>query len=229
MRRTIPSILSNPSLPETQPSQGRSSDLSLRLLLSFLPDFLSQKQLELLDNREMHIRLKQMNTTQQMIISRITALEALQRDVSTRQSSFADTLATLESRQTEIENDYSTIQTVLSSIRQNVSELQCVSDSTNRCERELSELSTELQMFRLTSESVQTAQSDGAAVVESRISRLTDVSDDSVVRIDNVEAAIVDLKSEVAALRSSSQDSHQLSVEVGELRSAVSQFKDRVR
>jgi hypothetical protein len=99
----------------------------------------------------------------------------------------------------------------------------------NQCERELSELSTELQMFRLASESFQITHSDGSAVVESRISRFTDVVDDSLVRIVDVEAMIGCLQSDVAAPHSSSNDSHQLSTEVGELRSAVSQVKDRVQ
>jgi hypothetical protein len=63
-------------LPDIQSSQGESFRLSLRPFLSPLPDFLSQRQLELLENHEVHIRLKQMNTTQQMILSHITSFEA---------------------------------------------------------------------------------------------------------------------------------------------------------
>jgi hypothetical protein len=84
-------------------------------------------------------------------------------------------------------------------------------------------------LFGFRSESFQTAHSESATVVESRLSRLADIEDNSLVRIDSLESAIVHLRTEVVTLHSVSNDSHQLSAEVGELRTAVSQLKDCVR
>jgi hypothetical protein len=64
MRRTFPSLLWNPSPPETQSRQLCTSDLLIQTLLSLLPDFLSQRQSE---GREAHIRLKSMTAAQQTI------------------------------------------------------------------------------------------------------------------------------------------------------------------
>jgi hypothetical protein len=161
-----------------------------RVLFSFLSDF--QTQLELLENDKVHIRLNQMNAAQQMIISRVTALEALQRDTSTRQGRLADALVTLESRQNKIENDSSAIQPDLSNVERDVSELEFVGDSTIWSERELTELSTEVQLLSSRSESCQIAQSESAAVVESRLSPLADSANDSLVRI-----SIVHLRADV--------------------------------
>jgi hypothetical protein len=64
MRRTFPSILCNYSGFETQFSQIRSSNLPMQAMLTLLSDFLAQRQSELLENREMHIRVKSMGIAQ---------------------------------------------------------------------------------------------------------------------------------------------------------------------
>jgi hypothetical protein len=51
----------------------------MRAILALLSDFLAQRQWEILENREMDIRVKSLGTAQQTINHRMTALEALKR------------------------------------------------------------------------------------------------------------------------------------------------------
>jgi hypothetical protein len=75
-----------------------------------------------------------------MIISRITALEACRRDISS-----------LELSQTTIEGKHSPIEVTLSNFQSDLLSLQTLHESLNRMKRELFELSTEVRSVLSTS------------------------------------------------------------------------------
>jgi hypothetical protein len=64
---TLSSLLWNPSPPETQSRQVWTSDLLIQTLLALLPYFLAQRQSQVRESRDAHIRVKSMNAAQQMI------------------------------------------------------------------------------------------------------------------------------------------------------------------
>jgi hypothetical protein len=70
---------------------------------------LNNKQ-NLIENHEMKMRMRLMNSQQQSLVSRVSALEALQRDVSMRQTALAASSTTTEG--------------FLKDIRRNISRLQ---------------------------------------------------------------------------------------------------------
>jgi Na+/phosphate symporter len=152
MRRTLPSFLFNPSCLETQSSQVGSSDITTQTLLALLSDFLAERRTELFESREEHIRVKQMKTAQLTINSRVTALEAQQREVTTCQTVLSDDFVVLNDRQNEIAKSHTRIESVLSTINKDISDLQAVLKSINRSDRDESEFLTELRSVR--SESV---------------------------------------------------------------------------
>jgi hypothetical protein len=92
-----------------QMSQADPSDLAMQTMLALLPDFLAQRQKEIHKSREAHVRVKSLGTAQQTMSCRVTALEALQRDVSVRQAASAADLATLGRRQNALESGHSAI------------------------------------------------------------------------------------------------------------------------
>jgi hypothetical protein len=51
----------------------------MRAILALLSNFLAERQWEILESREAHIRVKSLGTAQQTIRHRMTAFEALQR------------------------------------------------------------------------------------------------------------------------------------------------------
>jgi hypothetical protein len=79
MKGTLPFLQCNPSGPERQISQAKSSDFAMRAILALVSDFLAQRQWEILENRDVDIRVKSLGTAHQTVNHRMTALEALQR------------------------------------------------------------------------------------------------------------------------------------------------------
>jgi hypothetical protein len=79
-------------------------------------------------------------------------MEALQRDTTARQTSFALALSTL---QNGFERDHTAIESVLSEVRREIASLQSVCNSVKRTEGEMSELSAE---FRSISSSLTISQ-----------------------------------------------------------------------
>jgi hypothetical protein len=107
MRRTFPSLLWNPSPPETKPRQVCTSDLVIKALLALLPDFLAQRQSEFRESRESHIRVKSMNAAQQTIKCRLNALEAGQREFSVQHSSIEAELSEMRESADRTERELS--------------------------------------------------------------------------------------------------------------------------
>jgi hypothetical protein len=97
---------------------------------------------------EMHNHVKTMGTAQQTFISRVAALEAFQRDASVLQTVLIDNLAILERRHNAIESSHSAMEAALSDVGDELSGLRVVSESANRCERELAELTMEIRSVR---------------------------------------------------------------------------------
>jgi hypothetical protein len=73
-----------------------------------------------------------MNTVQQTFLSRLPALEAIQREESIQNAVFAISLSAVDKRQTMIENNHSTIESDLSSIREDILNQQSILNSMNR-------------------------------------------------------------------------------------------------
>jgi hypothetical protein len=131
------------------------------MLLSLVPDFLAQRQSEILAIQEADVRLKSLMTAQRSMNCQITAFEALHREVSTRQSF---DLATLHQRQTSIEKDHSTIFTALSDIRRDLTELRAARDftelalevqSVHSALKDVTKLTAEVSALRVCSEESQ--------------------------------------------------------------------------
>jgi hypothetical protein len=169
MTRTFSSFLFNPPCSETQQSQP---NLHTQAPLALLCDFLTQRQgeiLEILESRESHIHVKSMIAAQQMIISRITALEAFQRDISSCQFASVDDVVSLTLSQTSIEGKYSAIEAMLSNFQNDLLSLQTSQESLNRMECDLFELSTEVRSVLSTSAISQETLSGQMNDVEERL------------------------------------------------------------
>jgi hypothetical protein len=128
----------------------------VRAILALLPDFLAQRPGEILEAREAHTRVKWLVTAQQMIISRVTALEALQRDASARQSA--------------LESGHSPIEAALSEVRRDLLCLRSARESANRAECEVTELTAEVRSVRSKSKAALEALSRRADGAEERLS-----------------------------------------------------------
>jgi hypothetical protein len=89
----------------------------MRAILALLPEFLAQREKEIHESREAHIRVKSLGTAQQMLICRVTVLKALQRDPSAQQAASAADLTNLGKRQSQIESDRSTVEGMLSALQ----------------------------------------------------------------------------------------------------------------
>lgn len=70
--------------------QAMSSDFAVQAILALLPDFLAQRQREIVESREKHIRVKSGGEAHQIINCRMATLEALRRDASPLQAASAD-------------------------------------------------------------------------------------------------------------------------------------------
>jgi hypothetical protein len=111
-----------------------------------------------------------MIAAQQMIISRITALEAFQRDILSCECASVDDVVSLKLSQAYIEAKYSAIETMLSNFQNDFLSLQTSHKSLNRMECELSELSTEARSVLSTSAISQETLSGQMNDVEEQLS-----------------------------------------------------------
>jgi phage-related minor tail protein len=137
-----------------QISQDRPSDFVIWAILSLVPNFLIQQQREILESREMHIRVKLLEIVQQMIKCRVMALETFLCGVSAQQTASTEDLVTVGRRQDALESEYSAIKAALSEIRRDLLGRHSVYESMNWAEHELTELVAEVQSIGLASEAV---------------------------------------------------------------------------
>jgi hypothetical protein len=191
----------------------------MRTLLSLQSDFFVQRQSELLESHETHIRVKSMGITQQTMNCRIAALEAFHRDLLARETASATRLATLERRQNALDNSHSRIETAMSDVRSDLFGLLTSHESSNRIEREVTELTKEVHLIGSTSETALETLSRRADLAEERLSCQTgkvttlltlveSVQKESALaleRLSQCETAFTQLKSEVSTLRSLSE------------------------
>jgi hypothetical protein len=143
----------------------------MRTILALLPDFLAQRQREIQESREAHIRVKSVGTVQETLNRRVTVLEALQREASAQQTASEAALATLGRRQNAIESDHSAIEAALSEVRRDVFEMRSVRESATQTERELTQLAAEVRSVRSGSEAVLEGLSRRADAAEELLSR----------------------------------------------------------
>jgi hypothetical protein len=107
-------------------SQVEPSGIDIRTIFALLPDFLVHRQTEILESCEAHHRVKLIGTAHQTIISRISALETLQRDTSALQTVSAADLSTLARRQTVFEGCHASIGSARSDVQRELLALQAV-------------------------------------------------------------------------------------------------------
>jgi hypothetical protein len=228
MRRTLPSFLFNPSCLETQSSQIGSSDITTRTLLALLSDFLAERRTELLESREEHIRVKQMKTAQLTINSRVTALEAQQREVTTCQTVLSDDFVVLNDRQNEIAKCHTRIESVLSTVNEDISDLQAVLKSINRSDQDESEFMTELQSLHSESESVHDLLSKRADSAEERLIRLSAVAESVSYSVTTASQSISELNDTIRAIDAITAAQEFVSSRLNQFETSLSRISSEV-
>jgi hypothetical protein len=110
MRRTLPSFL-DPSRLEIQSARIWTSDLLAQALLAALPHFLAQQHREIRESRDSHIHMKSMIAAQQIIICRMDASEARQREVLVHHSAIEAGLLEVRESANRTERELSELMT----------------------------------------------------------------------------------------------------------------------
>jgi chromosome segregation ATPase len=128
-----------------------------------------------------------MNTVQQALLSRLSALEAIQLEESKQNSVLATALSATDKRQTMIENNHSTIESDLASIQKDLLCQQSVLKSMNRTECELSELSIKISSIDFTLKSTEKTHSERIDGLNENLCSISAISDRISVEIENQE------------------------------------------
>jgi chromosome segregation ATPase len=191
----------------------------MQAILALLPDLLAQRQREILESRESHIRVKSLGTVQQTLNCRMTAFETFQRDASAQQAASEADLATLGKRQSQLESDHSAIEAALLTVQRDLLSLHSARESVNRAECEVTELAAEVRSVRSGSEAALEAPSRPTDAAEECLSGQTgevaalrafvqSAQKESALALERLsrgEADITRLAAEVAALRGHSE------------------------